>query len=129
MNFTDLICHVLFPALLSDHCYRDHCYILGGRNVFSQSEAEVECQQEGAHLVTIESEDENEFLLRVMHQTGKQNLQVNSRSACQFGCKGEKAAQRLLLKLRICSLSNPRGEIEFILALRAALLWASKLPY
>ena len=52
--------------------------------------------------------------------TRKQNLQANSRSACQFWHKREKEAQRLFMKLHY-SLSTPRGEIELIFALRAAV--------
>ena len=40
--------------------------------------------------------------------TRKQNLQVNSRSACQFWHKSEKEAQRSFVKLHY-SLSTPKG--------------------
>ncbi len=42
-------------------------------------------------------------------QTRKQNLQANSRSACQFWHKREKEAQRLFTKLHIHSISTQRG--------------------
>ena len=55
-------------------------------------------------------------------KTRKQNLQANSRSACQFGQKREKEAQRSLAKLHILVHSfYPRGWNWAFFPLRAAI--------
>ncbi len=55
---------------MSGDCYHGSCYAFGDTAVFSQTEAENECQRMGMHLVAIETEDENAYLLGKLSQNG-----------------------------------------------------------